>query len=198
MTICYKSLCAEMLAELIELQVCCGDKFNDTYFDRLGNVIDRCEKALNEPESEQTLLESITSRLHTQNNRATRDPIFQARGLRRIYGLCPEFADGTVWIDTEEGIVEVDPPNNNESLGQNIVKVGYTEVWEVLMVAFTEEGIKEHLKLNGHNYRIYEEVQIYTDSLWRCPEMLAIRQMLLSMSQASYEAEKPETPVIMS
>lgn len=93
----------------------------------------------------------------------------------------PDYCDDPVWIDTEDDVIEVDPPDDEDNPGDFIVKTGYIDVWEVLMVAFTEEGCKEHLRLNGHNYRRYRKVDIYADTLYRCPEMLAIRKALLSL-----------------
>lgn len=127
-------------------------------------------------------LKEISHRLRTQDNRLTQNPIFQVRGLRRIYGMDPQWGD-PVWIDTEEGAVEVDPPEDPDNPGDFIIETGYIDVWEVLMVAFTEEGCREHLRLNGHNYSMYRKVEIYADSLWRCPEMIAIRNFLLSLTE---------------
>lgn len=124
---------------------------------------------------------AIGERLRTQDSRGTAAPIFQVRGKRRIYGMDPIYTTDVVWIDTEEGAREVPAPADPENPGDFVIQTGYCEVWEVLMVAFTEEGIKRHLELNGHNYRHYQEVQIYADSLWRCPEMIAIREALMNL-----------------
>ena len=127
-------------------------------------------------------LREIGHRLRTQDNRCTADPIFQVRGLRRYYGLDPQWTDDAVWIDTEDGAQEVDPPEDPDSPGDFIIKTGYLDIWEVLMVAFTEEGCKEHLRLNGHNYRrLYQKVDIYASYLNRCPEMIAIRNALMAL-----------------
>ena len=126
-------------------------------------------------------LREIGHRLRTQDNRCTAHPIFQVRGLRRHYGMDPRYTDYTVWIHTEDGAHEVDPPEDPGNPGEFIIETGYLDVWEVLMVAFTEQGCKDHLRLNGHNYRRYREVEIYADTLNRCPEMIAIRNALLAL-----------------
>jgi hypothetical protein len=128
---------------------------------------------------------AIGERLRTQDNRCTADPIFMLRGKRRIYGMDPIYTTDVVWIDTEEGAREVPAPADPENPGDFVIQTGYCDVWEVLMVAFTEEGIKRHLELNGHNYRHYQEVQIYADSLRRCPEMIAIREALMALPSRS-------------
>jgi hypothetical protein len=124
--------------------------------------------------------EAIGERLRTQDNRITVDPMFCVQGRRRIYGMDPDYADHVVWVDTEEGCRECEAPKDEEET-QFIKKAGYKDIWETLMVAFTEDGCKEHLELNGHNYRHYEEVRIYVESFRRCPEMIAIRAMLMNM-----------------
>ena len=46
----------------------------------------------------------------------------------------------------------------------------------------TEDGCKEHLELNGHNYRSRshrQQTRIYVESFYRCPEMIAIRESLM-------------------
>lgn len=126
------------------------------------------------------MLEQIAERLRTQDNRFTKDPIFQVRGLRRIYGMDPDYCEDPVWVDTEEWF-EVDPPEDEDNPGEYLIKTGYMDVWEVLAVFFTEEGCNEHLRLMGHRYRQYREVDIYVDSLYRCPEMIAIREFLMAL-----------------
>ena len=48
--------------------------------------------------------------------------------------------------------------------------------WCTIMVAFTEEGAKEYLRQDGHNH---PNSRIYVESFRRCPEMIAIRKMLM-------------------
>jgi hypothetical protein len=138
------------------------------------------------PDNNNNSLAAIGERIRTQDNRLTADPIFQVRGLRRIYGMDPQWTDSPVWIDTEEGAREVDPPDDPDNPGDFIIQTGYVDVWEVLAVAFTEEGCKEHLRLNGHNYRYYKKVEIYADSLYRCPEMQAIKSWLMQSPRGTH------------
>jgi len=50
----FRSLCFEMYKELVELQVLCGDSFNDDYFDKLCGLIDRADAALKESNNAKT------------------------------------------------------------------------------------------------------------------------------------------------
>lgn len=120
--------------------------------------------------------------LLTQDGRCTMEPMFCVQGRRRIFGMDTKWTDNYVWINTEEDTHECEAPADGEET-DHIQKSGYVDVWETLMVALTEEGCKEHLRLNGHNYRHFEEVRIYVESFRRCPEMIAIRCLLMNMAK---------------
>ena len=126
----------------------------------------------------ETRMDAIGHRLQTQDNRCTADPMFCVQGRRRIYGLDPQWVDDVVWIDIEDGTTEVDEPEGGEET-QYVLRSGYVDIWETLAVCFTEDGCKQHLELNGHNYRRYKEVRIYVESFRRNPEMQAIRDHLM-------------------
>jgi hypothetical protein len=126
-------------------------------------------------------LRQIGLQLRTQDNRCTANPIFQVRGKQRIYGLDLSASDEVVWMDDEWNPVDIPEDADPDQPPHGLTVARYTTRWKVLMVAFTEQGCIEHLRLNGHNYRIYDEVGIYVDSLNRCPEMIAIREFLLGL-----------------
>lgn len=163
-------------------------------------------------------LDKIGEKLRTQDNQATAAPMFCVQGRRRIYGrdpflrwfrrqyaaqkriygMDPKWSDNPVWIDTEDGAREVPAPENPDNPPGSYELTGYVDVWETLAVCFTEAGCQEHLGLNGHNYRHYEEVRIYAESFHRNPEMLAIRDCLMGQkpnplgSKEDYEADVAE------
>lgn len=125
------------------------------------------------------LLSAISERLRTQDNRITQNPMFCVQIKVREIGYDANYADGdTVWIDMASGDfeeVEFGQPGAEE--------FGYKDRWETVMVAFTEKGCEEYLELNGHNDRRKAhngEVRIYVESFNRCPEMIAIREALMS------------------
>lgn len=126
----------------------------------------------------------IGRRLRTQDNRITADPIFLVRGLERVYGMDPEYGeDNYTWVSTDDCEL-CEPPEDEDNPPEGIEKVYYIEKWVTLKMAFTEEGCREHLRINGHNYRrVYQKVDIYADSLWRMPEMIAIRNFLMSLPE---------------
>jgi hypothetical protein len=50
---------------------------------------------------------------------------------------------------------------------------------EFINAHLTERSAKEHIELNGHNIR--GMVDIYAVSMFRCPEMIRLREILLSL-----------------
>ena len=168
------------------------DADNDAVF---GKNLSAYQPMTTTPDSpDLSALAAIGERLRTQDNCGTADPIFQVRGLRRIYGMDPDYADERVWIYTEDGAIEIDPPDDPENPGEFVIETGYIDIWDVLAVAFTKEGCEEHLRLNGHRYRHgYKKVKIYADYICRCPEMLAIREALMALPGDSVPPPEPPT-----
>lgn len=126
-------------------------------------------------------LRAIGERLRTQDNRCTADPIFQVRGILRIYGMDPDWAEQTVWVDTEDGAHETDPPEEPDNPGDFIIETGFCDHEEIVMASFSEVACHAYIKANGHRHRRYRELFVYADSLYRCPEMIAIRNALMSL-----------------
>jgi hypothetical protein len=111
-------------------------------------------------------LKLIGERLRAQDNRIPENPMFCVQTKHR--DLVPDgFSTETIWVLAGE---EVD--KDTEDAEEYCIR----ERWETVMVAFTEEGCKEYLRLNGHNLR---EPRIYVESFNRCPEMIAIREWLM-------------------
>ena len=145
------------------------------------------------PTPDLSALAAIGERLRTQDNRCTAHPAFQVRGLRRIYGMDPDYTDDTIWLDTGCDYIEVDPPEDPENPGDFLVKTGYQDHWEIIMVAFSEQACLDYIKHNGHRHRVYRELEVYADSFYRCPEMLAIREALMALPGESTPPPEPPT-----
>ncbi len=116
----------------------------------------------------------IAKRLKSQDNRCTVDPMFCVQEKTREIGFDAGYTDDTVWMDMESGDCQEVEPNT-----AGAKEFGYKDTWVTVMVAFTEEGCKEYLRLNGHNHR--GETQIYVESFRRCPEMIAIINYLKTL-----------------
>jgi len=122
-------------------------------------------------------IEHISERLRTQDNRCTSEPMFCLQIKVRDVGYDPAYSEGkTVWLNMESGDYEEVPA---ESEGAE--EFGYKDRWETVMVAFTEQGLKDYMQLDGHNVKRRAhngETQIFVESFRRCEEMIRIREAL--------------------
>lgn len=137
----------------------------------------------------------IGERLRTQDNRCTQNPMFCVQIKHRDVGYDSAYAANKCWHDSAGGqTIYDDDPDFKEPEGEEWDEFGYVDRWETVMVSFTEKGCEEYLELNGHNDRRRAhrgEVRIYAESFNRCPEMIAIREYLLSLTP-------PHTPKLSS
>ncbi len=120
-------------------------------------------------------------RLRTQDNRMTKAPIFQVRGKRRIYGMDSTYCEDFEWIDVLNDFVVVEPPEDEDNPPHGVEKLYYIIVEDVLATCFSEKACEQHAWQNRHNYTSYGHIYIYADTISRCPEMLAIREFLMSL-----------------
>ena len=126
-------------------------------------------------------INAVSERLKTQDNRATQNPMFCVQEKKRDVGIDQTFTENRCWHNASElETVYDDDPNFKEPEGDDWEQYGYNNRWETVMVAFTEEGAKEYIHLNGHNHQ--GELQIYVESFRRCPEMIAIREYLIALT----------------
>lgn len=104
---------------------------------------------------------TIAHEINTQDNRITQDPLFCVFEKERIYGLRSDYSDQ---YERDEETDE---------------KVYYVERDRFVNAHFTEAAAKEHIRINGHNLK---KPFVYVTSLWRCEEMIAIRNALANQS----------------
>lgn len=116
----------------------------------------------------------ISERLKNQDNRITQHPMFCVQEKKRDTGFDTSYCDDKCWWNAHELECVFEEPDDLEGWEE----FGYKDRWETVMVAFTEGGCKEYINLNGHNHR--GELRIYAESFRRCPEMIAIREALMS------------------
>jgi hypothetical protein len=124
-------------------------------------------------------LMDISERLRTQDNRCTTDPMFCLQIKVRDWGYAPQYGgDDTVWIDMESGDYEEVEPET-----EGAEEFGFKDRWETVMVAFTEQGIEDYMRQDGHNVKRRAhngETRIYVESFRRCDEMIRIRECLIN------------------
>lgn len=125
-------------------------------------------------------IKSIAHEINTQDNRITADPIFCVYEKDHIpYGISSDYSDSFEWYDPKDG--------NRSSIKDTVTKefakrMGYEKVYYIdvdkfINAHFTERAAKEHIRINGHNLN---KPFIYVSSLFRCGEMISIRNFLKS------------------
>jgi hypothetical protein len=138
-------------------------------------------------------LSAIGKLLRTQDNRCTAYPMFCVQVCERIGPLNDDLGGGDRMFHNHEESETYYPDrpdpaewdrlkalDDDGELPDYVCTGIYIEKWLTVQVCFTEEGCKRHLELNGHNYRSYFGTRIFVESFHRNPEMLAIREALLT------------------
>ena len=148
------------------------------------------------------MLEEIKQRLNTQDNRATKDPIFIVYDWEKIPSH-RDYTDKWEYVDAEDGDIIGDtkkelvkyvednihhfPKNISElsgdefvewleSKGYQIHKFYYLERRSFVNVFFTEKSADDYIEQNKHHFS--SKIHTYVNSLWRNPEMQYIRNSL--------------------
>lgn len=127
-------------------------------------------------------IEQISERIKTQDNRSTMNPMFCVQIKVRDVGFDSNYSSNSCWHNSEQGETVYEEPDDL----QGWEEFGYNDRWETVMVAFTEKGCEEYLDMNGHNDKRKAhdgDVRIYAMSFNRCPEMIAIRELLLGQTK---------------
>lgn len=136
------------------------------------------------PAPDFTSADEIRFRLLTQSNECTAEPIFLVRQKRRITGVDTDYADDgqIIWIvDGEECNAEESAElekryDDSDEIGPEYTRTAFIEIDETVTLCFTKEAAERYIERNRHNLR---KPFVYVDSLYRNPEMIAVRQMLL-------------------
>ncbi len=117
----------------------------------------------------------------------TQNPMFCLQIKIRDVGYDSDFAEKFCWFDgaNEEYIFDDDEGFKGAPDGDEWDVYGYVDRWETVMVALTEEGLHEYMRLDGHNVtqRAFRgEIRIYVESFNHCQEMVAVREYLLTLA----------------
>jgi len=134
--------------------------------------------------------ENIVHEMKTQDGRCTADPIYVVKVKERIYGMDPDYGDDNYcYVDedfnechpddlhAEYGITEEQFENGENGGYDQLQKVYYIEKNRVVNFHFTEKAAQRFIDANRHNLN---KPFIYVDSLYRCYEMIDIRNFLMS------------------
>jgi len=123
-------------------------------------------------------LDRVAHEINTQDNRITQDPLFCVFEKERIYGVEDDYTDQWEWCNSDQQC-HCASGEACESKSEECRKVGYIERNHFVNAHFTERAAKEHIRINGHN--LYGPF-VYVTSLFRCEEMIAIRNTLANKS----------------
>lgn len=131
-----------------------------------------------------TTAAAIAERLKTQDNHATREPLYLVQQRRRMTGLDPRFSGELTWWNS---------PNQCEATPEEFerleaayqesyeepddwIRSAYVDTWEFVTVCLTEAAARAYIAANAHNLT---DPRVFVDSAHRNDEMIAVRRMLL-------------------
>ena len=124
--------------------------------------------------------------LATQDNRATRWPMFLVQQRVRLSGLDPRWTDEVVWVRDGEEVGAEETAKLEaayEETGdepEDCLRTGYVDQWEFVTCCFTEAAAQRYIDANGHNLR---EPRIYVESAHRNTEWIDVREHLLALAK---------------
>lgn len=141
---------------------------------------------------------AIKKRLQTQDNRMTQNPLFVVQEENTTVGIDTAFNyDGmcfqrmedeweTVfdyddeYEDFEENFWAFDNPDWSRD-DEKWESTGYTKEWVAVAYFFTEGAADTYIENQRHNH--HGKLRTYAESLYRNPEMKAVRAMLMEESE---------------
>jgi DNA-dependent RNA polymerase auxiliary subunit epsilon len=132
----------------------------------------------------------LKDRLHTQDNRCTREPIFLVQSKYKKTAI-NENGSEVEYIECMSG--DYCSYDSEEEMLNSLIEDGYdvTDVddiqyythwfdydWETINSHFTEAGAQAFINRKKHDY---SELRIYGDSLVYCAEMTTLRDILMKI-----------------
>lgn len=123
----------------------------------------------------------MSKQLNGQNNRCTANPVFVVQVKKwdredindpECYQVFDENWEGLTWFTPEE-------------FDEDRVAKGWTAVpvksrWEHHQSFLTEKGANAYIRCNRHNIG---ETRIYVNSMFRCWEMIELREWVMSLTE---------------
>lgn len=141
-------------------------------------------------------IKDFLNKIDSQDNRCTASPILFLLQTKQEYVSHPEYNHNTETV-FHHSIMEGRGCETFEEAKQWLVDYGYhgkeleKEIenieefqmghhWETKQAFLTEDGLKEHLRLNGHNLRGHRD---YVVHCYRNPEMSELFQVLRTIAK---------------
>lgn len=134
--------------------------------------------------------------VQTQDNswHITSHPQYEVRCKEAIYGSSDEDSDLCVWIDKRScepasqsttNLLEGRYRKDYTTETENFRRCPYKLIDRTVQVFFSEEGARQFIRRNGHNYL---ELHLYVESGCRNAEWQTVRNFLLSLPLAATPA----------
>lgn len=140
----------------------------------------------------------LHKRIQTQDNRATASPYFFTVRCVSEVPVPDGFTDEIRYVHEGSSFTEKELKQYCEDneldfelfKNKRCDKYCVRDVAEFKNFFFTEEGYNEHIRLNGHNYGHYKEVNSYVDHAFRNPEITQLLNAVEEIAVAlGYKAE---------
>ena len=137
---------------------------------------------------------AIGQLIRTQDNRITADPFFIVQERQRVYGMDTAYDPEIAWLHGDESI-EVDAAKakrleaayqKNYKEPDEYRRVGYVEKWVYVTGCFTEAAADRYIAHNSHRHS--GPLRTYAESLYRNPEMIAVREYLMSLTEGEVKS----------
>jgi hypothetical protein len=130
------------------------------------------------------------------NDHYTEHPMFCLQIKRRDSGYDTSLSDNRCWYNydlseivyDDDSVETKDDLNFDEDSSEWEGPYGYIDRWETVMIAFTQNGIDDYMKADGHNVKrraFRGNTRSYVESFHRCQEMINIRQFLLNFDSTT-------------
>ena len=150
-------------------------------------------------------LQDIAQDVATQDNDGTADPMFVVQSKKRVYGLSEDYVSEYEWISDDADRTTADAETVakleaafKESRNDSITiqdaddpesetayeRIWYVDEWEFVTCCFTRNAAEDFIARNKHRYN--GELRISTDSFYRNPEMILVREHLLGMVKPKF------------
>lgn len=133
-------------------------------------------------------LKEFMQKVNTQDNRITASPYYYTVCCVRDVGVPEGCGDDVKYYDnqqaesySEEELKQICKEHEldfDEYVDKWCTKYDCREIDEYENIFFTEDGYKEHMRLNEHNYRHYKKHYSYIKHAFRNPELVELFKAL--------------------
>ena len=132
-------------------------------------------------------LEQLSTELNSQDNMITAHPLYCVFQVERIYGMDKSLDIDRVFVDEEcielsrqdlmDAFDLTERQIEDGDLPDTITETGYVDRPRFVNAHLTLEAANKYIRENNHNLN---RPYVYVASMNRCPEMIQLRELLMS------------------